>query len=95
VGQAVVGGAGAGRDGRDHWPHVFTSVLAGGGIRGGQAYGKSDAEAAYPDENPVTPAEIAATVYHCLGVRPHTELLDPQDRPLPICPANPIPGLLI
>jgi len=94
VGQAVEGGAGAGRDGRDHWPHVFTSVLAGGGIRGGQVYGKSDAEAAYPDENGVTPGEIAATVYHCLGVPPHTELMDPQDRPLPICPANPIPGLL-
>jgi hypothetical protein len=95
VGQAVEGGAGAGRDGRDHWPHVFTSVLAGGGIKGGQVYGKSDAVAAYPEEDAVTPAEIAATIYHCLGIPPRTELLDPQDRPLPICPAEPIRRLLI
>lgn len=94
VGQAVEGGAGAGRDGRDHWPHVFTSVLAGGGIRGGQVYGKSDAVAAYPEENGVTPAEITATIYHCLGIPPYTELRDPQDRPLQICPASPIPALL-
>ena len=42
VGQAVVGGAGAGRDGRDHWPHCFSTVLAGAGIRGGTVYGASD-----------------------------------------------------
>ena len=48
VGQAVVGGAGAGRDGRDHWPHCFSSVLAGAGIKGGHVFGASDRWAAYP-----------------------------------------------
>src|SRR5256885_2433741 len=48
VGQAVPGGAGAGRDGRDHWAAVFTSVLAGGGIAGGVVHGASDRYAAYP-----------------------------------------------
>jgi uncharacterized protein (DUF1501 family) len=94
VGQGVEGGAGAGRDGRDHWPHVFTSVLAGGGIRGGQVYGKSDAMAAYPEENGVAPADIAATMYHCLGVHPHTELRDVQNRPIAICNGSPVMPLL-
>lgn len=95
VGQSVEGGAGASRDGRDHWPHVFTSVLAGGGIRGGQVYGKSDPVAAYPEEDGVTPAQIAATIYHCLGISPHTELPDPEGRPLQVCPASPIPALMV
>ena len=94
VGQAVEGGAGATADGRDHWPHVFTSVLAGGGIRGGQVYGKSDAVAAYPEEDAVRPADLIATVYHTLGVAPNTELLDPLDRPLPVCSGTPIRRLL-
>ena len=74
VGQSVVGGAGAGKDGRDHWPHCFTSILAGGGIKGGIVYGSSDRYAAYPATNPVSPSEIAATVYHCLGVNPQMEV---------------------
>ncbi len=94
VGQGVPGGAGAGKDGRDHWPHVFTSVLAGGGIRGGQVYGKSDALAAYPEEDAVTPADLAATMYHCLGVAPHTELHDAQNRPLAICDGSVIRPLV-
>jgi hypothetical protein len=94
VGQAVEGGAGATRDGRDHWPHVFTSVLAGGGIRGGQVYGESDRVAAYPEADGVTPADLAATIYHCLGVPPHAELRDPLDRPLPISTGTPIRPLL-
>lgn len=95
VGQAVEGGAGAGRDGRDHWPHVFTSVLAGGGIRGGQVYGKSDQYAAYPEEDGVRPSDLIATMYHCLGVAPNTLLHDTLDRPLPICSGAPIHKLLI
>jgi len=95
VGQSVVGGAGASADGRDHWPHVFTSVLAGGGIRGGQVFGRSDEVAAYPEEDSVTPADIAATMYHCLGVAPHTELPDPLGRPLSICTGAVLNRLLI
>src|SRR6202008_1499214 len=62
VGQSVPGGAGAGRDGRDHWSRVFTTVLAGGGIKGGIVHGSSDRHAAYPATNPTTPADLAATV---------------------------------
>lgn len=54
--------------GRDHWTHAMSVVLAGGGIRGGQAYGSSDRRAEYPAEKPVTPAHIAKTVYHAMGV---------------------------
>lgn len=86
--------AGAGRDGRDHWPGCFTSVLAGGGIQGGQYYGSSDRHAAYPASNPVAPVDLVATVYHLLGVPPHLTLPDAQGRPLVICPGKRIDALL-
>jgi hypothetical protein len=94
VGQSVVGGAGAGRDGRDHWPHCFTSILAGGGIRGGVVHGASDRYAAYPATNPVSPTDLAATVYHCLGVPPHTTIPDRLNRPQAICDGEPIRAVL-
>lgn len=86
--------AGAGADGRDHWPGCFTTVLAGGGIRGGVVYGASDRYAAYPAANPVAPVDLVATVYHCLGVPPETILLDNQNRPQAICPGTPIRDVL-
>ena len=86
--------AGAGRDGRDHWPNCFTSVLAGGGIRGGQVYGSSDRYAAYPASNAVNPVDLAATVYHQLGVPSELELRDNLNRPFVVCPGRPIPELL-
>jgi hypothetical protein len=85
VGQSVPGGAGAGRDGRDHWGKVFTTVLAGGGVRGGTVYGSSDRYAAEPSSNPTPPADLAATVYHLLGVDPRTEVRDRLGRPLTLC----------
>jgi uncharacterized protein (DUF1501 family) len=94
VGQSVVGGAGAGRDGRDHWPHVFTSVLAGGGVRGGVVHGASDRYAAYPAEAPTAPADLAATVYHCLGVDPRTQLHDRFGRPATLCEGTPVQAVL-
>jgi uncharacterized protein (DUF1501 family) len=94
VGQSVPGGAGAGRDGRDHWPAVFTTVLAGGGIRGGVVHGSSDRYAAYPASNPTTPADLAATVYHCLGVDPHLEIQDRLGRPATLCEGTPIAAVL-
>jgi uncharacterized protein (DUF1501 family) len=54
--------------GRDHWTHCHSVVLAGGGIRGGQTYGASDRRGEYPADRPVTPAHIAKTVYHAMGV---------------------------
>ena len=94
VGQGVVGGAGAGRDGRDHWPSCFTSVLAGGGIRGGVVHGSSDRFAAYPANNPTAPEDLAATIYHCLGVDPHLQLPDSLGRPMTICEGSPIHSIL-
>jgi len=82
--------AGAGRDGRDHWPGCFSTVLAGGGIRGGQVYGASDKHAAYPALDPVPPVDLVATIYHLLGVHPHDVLHDQQGRPMVICPGTPI-----
>ena len=86
--------AGAGADGRDHWPGCFTSVLAGGGIRGGTVYGASDRCAAYPASNPVQPLDLVATVYHCLGVNPELVLADRQGRPQLICPGTPVSAVL-
>lgn len=94
VGQSVVGGAGAGRDGRDHWPHCFCTVLAGAGVRKGYVHGASDKYAAYPARDPVTSADLAATIYHLLGVDPATELRDNLDRPLALTTGNVIHELL-
>ena len=69
---------------RDHWPHCYTALLAGGGVKGGYVYGKSDAQAMYPDEHPVRPEDLAATMYHLLGIDPNTEVYDRNDRPLVI-----------
>ncbi|MBI3410564.1 MAG: DUF1501 domain-containing protein [Planctomycetes bacterium] len=71
--------------GRDHWPHCYTMVLAGGGIRGGQYYGSSDRTGAYPHDNPVTPADIHATVFRALGYDPHGIFYQSAEgRPFPL-----------
>ena len=94
VGQSVVGGAGAGRDGRDHWPHCFTSVLAGGGVRGGVVHGSSDRYAAYPATFPTPPADLAATVYYLLGVDPRAEVRDRLGRPMTLCDGSVVDAVL-
>jgi uncharacterized protein (DUF1501 family) len=94
VGQSVVGGAGAGQDGRDHWGKVFTTVLAGGGIRVVVVYGSSDRYAAEPATNPTPPVDLAATIYHCLGVDPRTEIQDRLGRPSTLCTGQVIQALL-
>ncbi|MBX3415259.1 MAG: DUF1501 domain-containing protein [Pirellulales bacterium] len=86
--------AGAGADGRDHWPGCFSTVLAGGGIRGGITYGSSDRYAAYPASLPTRPVDLISTVYHCLGVPNDLVLHDSQGRPLVVCPGSPIRDLL-
>jgi len=86
--------AGAGRDGRDHWGGCFTTVLAGGGIKGGFVYGKSDDQAAFPVENPVTPLDLIATVYHLLGVAEDQMLTDMGGRPQFIRPGRAIGDLI-
>ena len=86
--------AGAGRDGRDHWPNCFTTVLAGGGIQGGQVYGASDRHAAYPSADPVNPIDLVATIYELLGVPAGLELRDSLKRPYIVNPGRPIERLL-
>jgi hypothetical protein len=78
------------RGGRDHWPGVWSVLFAGGRVRGGQVVGASDRTGAEPRERPVSPAEVAASVYHGLGVDPGVTLPGPEGRPLPLCEARPI-----
>src|SRR5262249_54538927 len=67
--------------GRDHWPWVYSIALAGGGVGQGVVYGSSDKVAAYPTDRPHDPADLAATVYHLLGVPADTLVYDPTSRP--------------
>lgn len=69
---------------RDHWPQCYTALLAGGGVKRGFVYGKSDASAMYPDEHPVKPEDLAATLYYLLGISPDSEIHDRNNRPLAI-----------
>jgi hypothetical protein len=79
--------------GRDHWGFCQSVLLAGAGVRGGQVYGSSDAQAAYAAESPVSPDDLAATVYHTLGISQDEEMHDAQGRPLPLCTGRPILGV--
>ncbi len=80
--------------GRDHWADCFSVVLAGGGIQGGQVYGASDAIAAYPVSNPVTPADLLATMYTAINVDPETEIHDTLGRPYFLSTGTPVSALL-
>jgi len=73
-----------GTAGRDHWPKVFSVALAGGGIKQGSIYGKSDATASEPDEDGLTVEDMAHTVYSCLGIDATKKLMSPGDRPIDI-----------
>src|SRR5207245_11040670 len=80
--------------GRDHYGNVFSAMLAGGGIRGGQVYGSSDKHGAFPADNPVSPGAFAATLYHCLGL-PHDAMIpDRLGRPVKVAEGQPITGIL-
>ena len=73
-----------GGGGRDHWGHVFSVALAGGGVRGGQVVGASDAIGGHPRDGRVQPQDLTATIFHCLGFSPHAEIQDGLGRPLPL-----------
>jgi hypothetical protein len=70
--------------GRDHWPQCWTITMAGGGVKGGQVIGASDDIAAAPKDRPVSPGEVAATIYHSLGIPLELELPGAQGRPIPL-----------
>jgi len=67
--------------GRDHWGACQSIVLAGGGVRGGQVLGSSDAQGAFPVDNPVSPADVIATVHHAMGLPADAEVIDRENRP--------------
>ncbi len=77
------------RGGRDHWPGVWSILFAGGGVRGGQVIGASDRAGAEPRDRPVTPAQVAATVYRGLGIQPNMRL-EPDHRGSALVEATPI-----
>lgn len=76
--------------GRDHWPDVFSALLAGGGTPGGTVFGASDRLAAYPARDPVSPGDLAATLFSRFGVDPERELIDPTGRPHRLAEGRPL-----
>ena len=80
--------------GRDHWPDCYTALLAGGPIKRGYVHGASDKLGAFPASDPVTPADLAATIYSLFGVDPYTLIHDPGGRPYPIALGKPITELI-
>lgn len=76
--------------GRDHWPDCYTTLLAGGGVTGGAVYGSSDRIGAYPATDPVSPADLAATVHWRFGLDPAAELYDQTGRPFRLSDGDPL-----
>jgi hypothetical protein len=70
--------------GRDHWPRVFSVAMAGGGVAGGQVVGSSDSVGEGPKERPVTPSDLACTIYNLLGIDPRQLLHTPDGRPVQV-----------
>lgn len=80
--------------GRDHWGNVFSCVLAGAGIRGGQVYGASDRDGAFPSVDPIRPHDLTATIFYLLGIDPAGMFHDKTNRPHPICKGKPLTRVL-
>lgn len=72
--------------GRDHYPHVFSAAIAGGGVQGGRVVGASDSKGAFPLENPKSPQDVLATIYRHLGVDATKQYIDHAGRPVPVLP---------
>jgi hypothetical protein len=79
--------------GRDHWPDCYTVLLAGGGVRGGAVFGSSDRIGAYPATDPVTPGDLAATIFWRFGLDPTALMHDQGGRPHPLAAGRPIRAL--
>jgi hypothetical protein len=76
-------GSGRGTPGRDHWGGAMSILIGGGGIKGGVAVGSTDSRGEYPQDRPLGPQDLHATIYHCLGIDPTTSFLNHQGRPVP------------
>lgn len=80
-------------DGRDHWPYCYTALIAGAGIARGALYGRSDATGSSPVDAPVHPTQIVATIYHALGIDPHTMVMNHLNQPRELVQAEAVTGL--
>jgi hypothetical protein len=94
LGQAGFSGAGAKKDGRDHYPYCFSGIMAGGRVQPGIVYGASDSKAASPARDPVSIEELAATLFTAMGLDPDGVLYTRDNRPVPVMHGKVIPGLL-
>jgi hypothetical protein len=74
--------------GRDHWSQVYSLAFAGGGIARGRVVGASDAQAGSPTDRPVSPKDLLATMYHLLGIDPHTRIPDRAGSMIPLVPES-------
>ena len=92
IGQVVMNAATDG-SGRDHWPHAYTVLAAGGGVRGGVAFGASDHRAAHVADCPISPPELHATVLHALGIEPSAAIVDRRGLLQQASAGSPILGL--
>jgi len=89
VGRVVMNAA-TNASGRDHWPHAYSVLLAGGGVRGGQVYGQSDEIAGFVTDRGVTPPDLVATVLWSLGIDPAQKIVDRQGRPVALATGRPV-----
>ena len=78
------------KNGRDHWPYCYTAVVAGGGMKRGYVYGKSDSTGSGPLENPVHPRDLLATIYHSVGIQPHTIVYNHLNQPRELVKGSPV-----
>jgi hypothetical protein len=81
-------------DGRDHWPYCYTALIAGAGVKRGYVHGKSDKTASAPVENPVHPAELLATIYHSVGIKPDTIVYNHLNQPRELVKGEVVTGIL-
>lgn len=86
-------GNGNAPDGRDHWPYCYTGLVAGAGVKRGFVYGRSDATASSPAEDPVHPTEILASVYYSLGIKPDTIVYNQLKQPRELVQAKIVEGI--
>ena len=79
---------------RDHWPHAFSLFMAGGGVQGGMTWGATDPHGVSVTQDPVSPADITATIFAALGIPPGTVVDDAAGRPHVTSPGRPIAGIM-
>jgi hypothetical protein len=89
----ITSGAGADKNGRDHWPFCYTVMFAGAGVNGGAIVGSSDRIGAYPSLEPVKPEDVAATIYRILGLADDAEIVDTQGKPYALIQGQAIKGV--